>query len=555
MAQKRKPRRRVSSRRAVLESLERRLALDASGAISLVTDVAITDVNESIEIDVLANDEGPKLEVTEVGAVANGTAEITDDGTILFTPAEDFEGEVTFEYTAENKFGREATGEVTVTVENNLPFAGHDRAEVDAEGVALINVLANDTVADDETLTVTQINQLDIAVNEEVAVEGGTVVVDENGAIVFTADDTFDGRSEFDYTVSNEDEETATATVVVTSADYINAAPVAEVDDLTATPSLEDEPVTIDVLSNDTDANGDPLTVVAIAGEEVSVGGEVEVEGGVVTLNADGTLTFMPDEEFSDDEVSFEYTVSDGLDEATSSVTLTVEAVDDPPVAVDDEATVDLDAGDVTIDVLANDTDPDTDPDSLTVTQINGMSVDVPVAVDGGTVTVNEEGTITFTAGEDFSGEATFEYTVSDGEGQDTATVTVAAEMDMDSPFHNPNPDAPPTDVDDDGRTTVPDLLMVVRALRELGFGEIPDDADPEEIGYVDVNNDNMLTVADLVAVARAMRNGRGHDDDGPGRSASAPGRTGDHPHDDDDDDDEDEESGGNSSQRGRGRR
>jgi hypothetical protein len=532
----------------VLESLERRLALDASGAISLVADVATTDVNESVEIDVLANDEGPKLEVTSVGEVANGVAEITDEGTILFTPDEGFEGEVTFEYTAENRFGTEATGEVTVTVENDIPLAAHDRAELDAEGVAVIDVLANDTVSDDETLTVTQINGVDVAVDEEVTVDGGMVVVDENGVITFTADDDFEGRTDFEYTVSDEDGETATATVVVTAADFVNTAPVAEADDLTATPSLEDESVVIDVLGNDLDADGDPLTVVAIAGEDVSVGDEVEVEGGVVSLNANGTLTFTPDPEFSGD-VAFEYTVSDGLDEATASVTLTVEAVNDPPEAVDDEATVNLDEGEVTIDVLANDTDGE--GDELTVTQINGEVVAAgdEVEVDGGLVIINEDGTVTFTANEDFSGETTFEYTVSDGEGEATATVTVTGETD--SPLHNPDA---PTDVDGDGRTTVRDLLMVVRALRELGFGELPEDTDPEEVGYVDVNNDNLLTVADLVAVARTMRNGHGHDDDGPGNSRNAPGRTGDHPHDQGDDDDDDERGRGNGAQRGRGR-
>jgi hypothetical protein len=521
----RRRKRRTSRRRSTLESLERRLALDAAAAVTLVADVATTPEDQPVEINVLDNDVGQQLEVTGVDNVVNGTATINADGTITFTPDADFHGLATFDYTAENLFGAEASASVAVAVTpvNDAPLAGHDRATLDAEGTATIDVLANDTDVDGDALAITQIAGTAVVDAEgdplPVDVDGGTVVLNADGTLTFTPNVDFTGRTAFEYTVEDAEGETATATVVVTSEAFVNAAPVAENDVIEA---VEDgDPVTIDVLGNDEDPDGDPLTITEIDGAGAAVGAEVEVEGGVAVLNADGTITFTPEADFSGD-ATFTYTVSDGADEASATVTVSVVAGNDPPEAVPDEATVEAGAG-VEIDVLANDSDAD--GDELTVTHIDGAEIAVgqEVEVEGGTVVLNEEGTLTFTADEDFRGEASFEYTVSDGQNEATATVTVdvTGEVDPGNPLHNPDL---PTDVDGDGRTNVRDLLMVVRALRELGFGALPEDADPGEVGMVDVNDDGLLTVADLVAVARSMRNGLGGGDDGPGNSANAPG-------------------------------
>lgn len=169
----------------------------------------------------------------------------------------------------------------------------------------------------------------------------------------------------------------------------------------------EDTPVIIDVLDNDTDPNGDPLTVIsATAGN------------GTVEINPDGTLTYSPDADYNGaDEIAYTITDPDG-NTASSTVAVTIVPVNDDPVANPDFATTPL-MTPVVIDVLDNDTDVDGDP--LTVTAATAPN---------GTVVINADGTLTYTPDDGFSGVDDITYTITDGQGgfdTSTATVTVAA--------------------------------------------------------------------------------------------------------------------------------
>ena len=185
---------------------------------------------------------------------------------------------------------------------------------------------------------------------------------------------------------------------------------------------VEDGSLTIsgqDLLSNDSDPDGDTLTIVSVTNGA----------NGAVVLNPDGSVTYTPNTDFFGQD-SFQYTVSDGngrIDRATVSVNVTPSedgpgAQDDAVYASPDEATV--------IDVLRNDADPD--GDALQITEVSQGA--------NGTVVINNDGTLTYTpntgqstafaAAATQSNDApetdTFTYTVSDGHGgTDTATVTV----------------------------------------------------------------------------------------------------------------------------------
>tara|TARA_R110002049_G_scaffold10127_1_gene50109 strand:- start:67662 stop:70604 length:2943 start_codon:yes stop_codon:yes gene_type:complete len=179
-----------------------------------------------------------------------------------------------------------------------------------------------------------------------------------------------------------------------------NDAPVANDDELIID---EDTVGTVNVLTNDTDANGDPLTVTMAS-----------CPVGTVDIGPDGELTFTPDENFNG-ETTITYTVDDGNGgTATGTVNVTVNPVNDAPEANDDTATTSGTTA-VIIPVLANDTDVDGDMlNVLTATS------------DDGTVTINGDGTITFEANDGFTGEATIAYTVADPDGlTDDAIVTV----------------------------------------------------------------------------------------------------------------------------------
>ncbi|MBL4917686.1 Hint domain-containing protein [Szabonella alba] len=178
----------------------------------------------------------------------------------------------------------------------------------------------------------------------------------------------------------------------------------------------EDVPVVIDVLSNDSDPQGQPLTVT----------GTPVAENGTVTVNPDGTLVYSPAPDWNGtDTITYDVTDTD-VNTATSTVTVTVNPVNDAPVANDDTASTTLNTP-VVIDVLANDSDVDGD-----ALRVAGS----PVVVGGaavGVVAVNSDGTLTFTPADDFAGEAAITYVVTDPDGlTDEATVVVTVSPDVD---------------------------------------------------------------------------------------------------------------------------
>ena len=188
-----------------------------------------------------------------------------------------------------------------------------------------------------------------------------------------------------------------------------NNPPVA-MDDMVTTE--QDTSVTIDVLANDEDADGEQLTVTDAG----------PADYGTVSVAANGaTVTYTPNTGYTGED-TFEYTVSDGTDRDEGMVTVTVTAPPPPanndPVAMDDTAETD-EGESVMINVLANDTDAD--GDTLTVTMATDPS-------DGDAVVADDGMSITYTPDEDFSGDDQFMYTVSDGEAADTATVYVTVE-------------------------------------------------------------------------------------------------------------------------------
>ena len=138
---------------------------------------------------------------------------------------------------------------------------------------------------------------------------------------------------------------------------------------------------------------------------------------GSVTLNPDGSFTYTPAAGYCGAD-SFAYAASDGTGHDTANVDISVACVNDTPTAVDDAYAVDEDA--LTIPspgVLGNDSDPDGDP--LTATLHSGPS--------NGTVTLNADGSFTYTPAADFNGTDSFTYTASNPNGgtSNIATVTI----------------------------------------------------------------------------------------------------------------------------------
>jgi len=357
-----------------------------------VDDNAGTPEDTPVTIPVLANDtdvDGDPLTVTSATS-PDGSITINADGTITFTPNPNFNGVATITYVISDGNGGTSTATVTLTVTpvNDVPVANPSSAVTNEDTPVILPVLANDTDADGDPLTVTA-----------ASAANGTVTILPDGTVLYTPNPNFNGVDTVTYTISDGNGGTSTSTVTIT-VNSVNDVPVA-VNDNAITP--EDTPVTIPVLGNDTDADGDPLTVTAATSPN-----------GTVVINADGTITFTPNPNFNG-VATITYTISDGKGgTSTATVAVTVTPVNDPPVAVNDNTRTPEDTP-VTIPVLANDTD--IDGNRLTVTAATSPN---------GTVVINPDGTITFTPDPNFNGIATITYTISDGNGgTSTAIVTV----------------------------------------------------------------------------------------------------------------------------------
>ncbi len=366
-----------------------------------VNDTVSTDEDTAVTIDVLANDGDPENDTLTITAASvpaeQGTVAIVD-GKLVFTPAENFNGDATISYTiSDGQLTDDATVAVTVNPVNDAPVAVNDAVSTDEDTAVTIDVLANDSDPENDTLTITAAS---------VPAEQGTVAI-VDGKLVFTPAENFNGDATISYTIS-DGQLTDDATVAVT-VNPVNDAPVA-VDDTVTTD--EDTAVTIDVLANDSDPENDQLTI---------TNASVPAEQGTVAI-VDGKLVFTPAENFNGD-ATISYTISDGQLTDDATVAVTVNPVNDAPVAVDDTVTTDEDTA-VTIDVLANDSDPEND--QLTITNAS-------VPAEQGTVTI-VDGKLVFTPAENFNGDATISYTISDGQLTDDATVAVTVNPVNDAP-------------------------------------------------------------------------------------------------------------------------
>jgi large repetitive protein len=378
-------------------------------------------------VDVLLNDtddDGDALVVETLSPPADhGTVSCAWSGTCTYTPDPDFEGTDTFTYSISDGQGGADSGDVAVTVTpvNDDPVAVDDSLSTVEDQQASLNVRANDTDVDGDTLLVT---------TPAPAAAHGTVSCLGGGACTYTPDPGYNGPDSFQYTISDGHGGTDTGTVNVTVTPG-NTAPVAD-DDALAT--AEDAPNSVNVLVGDTDFDDDPLTVTTLAPAAAN---------GTVACSSAGTCTYTPDADYSGSD-SFEYTVSDGRGGSdVGLVSVTVTPANDPPVAVDDSLTTAEDTQ-AQVDVLANDTDVDGGAPSVTGST-NGVH---------GIVSCDPAGTCAYTPAANYSGADTFSYTVSDGNGgTDTGSVSVSVTPENDAPVADD--DALTTQVDTQGAVNV----------------------------------------------------------------------------------------------------
>ncbi|NNU42823.1 tandem-95 repeat protein [Ramlibacter montanisoli] len=413
------------------------------------------------------------LAVTAVASGTGGTVALVN-GSIVFTPAANFDGPATFSYTLSDGSGGTATGTVRVDVAavNDNPVGGNDAVSATTTVPLFIPVaglLGNDTDVDGDTLAISAVGTPQ---NGSVSIVGGNLLYNAN--VLFLGVDTFS------YTVSDGRGGTATAFVSVNVGLGLNA-PVAGTDNLGTT---EDTPLVIpvaDLLQNDFDLDGGTPVITGVSA----------VTGGTVSL-AGSTITFTPTADFSG-PARFSYTIDDGNGGvATGIVNVTVTPVNDAPVALADSASGNEDEvlTLAPVALLANDTD-----DGAGALAITGVAN----AVGGSVALVN--GQIVFTPATNHFGAASFTYTVQDAQGlQATGTVSIVLADVNDAPVANA-----------DTVTGTEDVALVI-APADLLANDTDVDAGPRTVTSVGaaVGGTVGIVNGDIVFTPGANLNGAG---------------------------------------------
>lgn len=367
-----------------------------------IDDRSSTPSGQRVRVDVLANDsdpDGDSIRVVGVSAVPGIEVTVVDNRSVDVLPGPTVAGLIAFDYTVSDPDGLEATAQVVVFVQPVSaplrPTAVDDFA-TSASIATSIDVVANDVDPSGSQLIVDQWTQPPVG--------RGTVIRLSPTTLQFTPVLGETGTVRFNYTVKNVAGLSATATVSVEVTPRSGSGPVARNDSVQIFPG---EIATVAVLLNDTHPDGLPFD---FAGAPVT-------RGGTASINADRAIVFTP----PNDQLAtyvITYTIQDAF-QAQSRATLSVSVVgrpstNQPPIAVNDLQTVQADTP-VTIDVLANDNDPD--GDSLQI-------IEVEQASSGRAELAANRIRYTPTTG--FSGIATVGYTVSDPDGHEArATVTL----------------------------------------------------------------------------------------------------------------------------------
>ena len=372
-----------------------------------------TVIDESLSLNegVLANDtdiDDQSLTAVVDTVPSNSSLVLNLDGTFTYTPNLDFNGPDSFIYLANDGIDSSDPIIVNLTVKpiNDVPVVNTDlisdaysTAEDTTLSIGASGVLGNDGDAD----------LADLPVPDEIVsvlvslTSNGSLTLLGNGSFGYTPDPDYNGSDNFSYhgvDLAGEVSETATVSITINP---VNDAPSAT-DDAAATD--EDVAVVIEVLFNDNDVDGDPLSASVVT----------QPANGVATVNLDGTLTYTPNSNFFGSD-SFKYVANDGIvNSSEATVAITIWEINDIPVASDDSYSTpeDMPLNVMVPGVLWNDIDVEGDG---VISVVNDVS--------NGTRTLNADGSFGYEPSANFNGQDSFVYSLAYSEASSNATVTI----------------------------------------------------------------------------------------------------------------------------------
>ena len=321
------------------------------------------------------------------------------------------------DYVIYDRRGNGMVSTLTMAAGAGQPIANDDSYSVNEDdplNVAAIGVLANDTDALLVALTVPPASASLVS-----STSSGSLTLLADGSFAYTPNADFNGSDVFTYRANDGTVESNVASVNIT-VNPVNDAPVANGNAYDAVEGTVLNVAAPGVLENDIDVDGDALTAVLDTGPTA----------GSLILNADGSFDYTPDgAAIAGNTASFTYFANDGTENSAVAATVNITiiaAVNTPPVAVDDFATVQRNSAAAFINLTDNDSDADDNlKDGLGNVAPGQINITTgSTTTRGGTVTVVTNG-VNYAPKRNFRGTDTFNYIVSDLDGAPSNEVTV----------------------------------------------------------------------------------------------------------------------------------
>ncbi len=382
-----------------------------------INDAYIVNENNTLTVagqGVLGNDfdiDGDAMTAFLVTGPANGSLTLNANGSFTYTPSINFSGSDSFSYRAYDGIFSSNVAFVTITVNpvNNAPVATNDAYSVNEDNtltIAVPGILGNDTDPDGDILKSILVS----------STSNGSLICIADGSFIYTPNADFNGVDTFTYQATDGLLNSNIVTVTI-NVRPINDAPLASNDSYSVNEDTALAVAALGILSNDIDIDGNALTAVLVSG----------TSNGTLVFNADGSFTYTPNANFNGVD-SFSYRANDG--KANSNrviVSIRVNPGNDAPIAISDSYSLNEDTvlAIKATGILTNDTDVDRDP--VKAILVSGPSF--------GTVTLNSDGSFTYTPNGDFNGTDSFTYMANDGKlSSSVATVTLNVKPVNDAP-------------------------------------------------------------------------------------------------------------------------
>lgn len=389
-------------------------------------DIAATNEDETVSIDVIANDsdidigDAPQGDQIIIDTLPSNGQVVINAGLVDYTPATNFSGSDSFVYKVADSNGAYtnlATVTITVGPVNDFPTANDDVVSTLEDQEVEFAVVNNDTDTEDGTINASTIAIVNQPTN-------GTLTLNTSGTMTYTPMGNFNGEDTLQYTVTDSTGYRSNAATVTITVKPVNDNPTANSDLVTVN---EDTEVDINILGNDVDID-DPTSLNSNSVLIVTQ----PTHGSVFIDTTTGIVKYTPSENYNGSD-TFSYTVQDtgSLTSNEATVAITINPINDAPILTNDSATTDEDNS-ITIDIVPNDVDIDGTLDNSTLEFTQQPA--------HGNVVFNSSGQVVYTPDLNYNGNDQFSYSMKDNNGlaaTTAATVLVTMNSINDQPLAN----------------------------------------------------------------------------------------------------------------------